>query len=164
DITTNKTAEIVSVKVVNITENSVEFVVLTKGDAESFSIRYKEKLDKGENSVQIKKGHKAVVKDLVPSGRYEFRFQIEPPSRVNRSSTPYYVTLLPGVPDVIFRNIKDGFVDVEWFRSIDDFSRDTIEEYELSYNTYSKYTKRKYCNRQEIEIRDSDESPRFRLP
>ncbi|GBO44893.1 hypothetical protein AVEN_72671-1 [Araneus ventricosus] len=29
---------------------------------------------------------------------------------------------------------------------------------------YTKYTKRKYCNRQKIRTRDFDESPRFRPP
>ncbi|GBN41841.1 hypothetical protein AVEN_196064-1 [Araneus ventricosus] len=28
--------------------------------------------------------------------------------------------------------------------------------------SYTKYTKRKYCNRQKIRTRDFDESPRFR--
>ncbi|GBN07929.1 hypothetical protein AVEN_135348-1 [Araneus ventricosus] len=30
--------------------------------------------------------------------------------------------------------------------------------------SYTKYTKRKYCNRQKIRTRDFDESPRFRPP
>ncbi|KAF8774869.1 Palladin like protein [Argiope bruennichi] len=58
NITTNETAQIDSVKVINITDNSVEFIVTTTGEPDSFYIRYKEKLDKEEKSVQIKRGEK----------------------------------------------------------------------------------------------------------
>ncbi|GBM85130.1 hypothetical protein AVEN_67792-1 [Araneus ventricosus] len=35
---------------------------------------------------------------------------------------------------------------------------------EFSTFLYTKYTKRKYCNRQKMRTRDFDESPRFKPP
>ncbi|GBN50752.1 hypothetical protein AVEN_145713-1 [Araneus ventricosus] len=45
-------------------------------------------------------------------------------------------------------------------------SRTVLQEERRSFFTfsYTKYTKRKYCNRQKIRTRDFDESPRFRPP
>ncbi|GBM80471.1 hypothetical protein AVEN_57307-1 [Araneus ventricosus] len=49
-------------------------------------------------------------------------------------------------------------------RSIQRESILVYEVYKEKVFSYTKYTKRKYCNRQKIRTRDFDESPRFRPP
>ncbi|GIY32355.1 uncharacterized protein CEXT_691591 [Caerostris extrusa] len=105
NITVDDTGSIDSVDILNITENSVTFLVKTSGDPRSFFIRYEEELDE-ESYEQIRKGDKAVVKGLVPSGKYQFKFQIDPPWRIKRDVKPLHITLLPAVPEVIFRSVQ----------------------------------------------------------
>ncbi|GIX74131.1 uncharacterized protein CEXT_563481 [Caerostris extrusa] len=124
----------------NITENSVTFLVKTSGDHRSFFIRYEE-LDE-ESYEQIRKGDKAVVKGLVPSGKYQFKFQIDPPWRIRRDVKPLQITLLPAVPEVIFRSVRDNQVEIEIYRSTDDIKRKTIDEHELTYNIVQMHSSR----------------------
>ncbi|GIY32361.1 uncharacterized protein CEXT_691641 [Caerostris extrusa] len=87
-------------------------------------------------------GDKAVVNGLVPSGKYQFKFQIDPPWRIRRDAKSFNITLLPAVPDVIFRSVRDNQVEIEIYRSIDDIKRKTIDEHELTYNIVEMYGSR----------------------
>ncbi|GIY26792.1 ig-like domain-containing protein [Caerostris darwini] len=62
NITVDDTGSIDSVDILNITENSVTFLVKTSGDPRSFFIRYQEELD-NESYKEIRKGDKAVVNE-----------------------------------------------------------------------------------------------------
>ncbi|GIY26788.1 uncharacterized protein CDAR_530141 [Caerostris darwini] len=141
NITVDDTGSIDSVDILNITENSVTFLVKTSGDPRSFFIRYEEKLDV-ERYEQIRKGDKAVVNGLVPSGKYQFKFQIDPPWRIRRDVKPLHITLLPAVPEVIFRSVRDNQVEIEIYRSTDDINRKTIDEHELTYNIVQMHSSR----------------------
>ncbi|GFT12053.1 uncharacterized protein NPIL_174521 [Nephila pilipes] len=139
NITKNETSTIDKVNILRVTEDSVEFAVETSGKPDSFYARYQEKLEKSETVKQFYKGEKVVVRNLTPGGLYTFQFQIESPNAIKLQSKMYNVTLLPRIPDVIFRSLKDGLLEIEWFRSIDDIRREAIDLYEISYNRVQQY-------------------------
>ncbi|GFR19991.1 uncharacterized protein TNCT_574932 [Trichonephila clavata] len=135
----NETGTIDNVEVLKVTDESVEFSVKISGEYDSFYASYKDKLDKNETVKEFKKGERVLVTNLTAGGLYEFQFQIESPLKIKLPSKSYNVTLLPRLPEVIFRSLSNGLVEIEWFQTFNEIFRGTIDYHELSYDRVQQY-------------------------
>jgi len=125
------------VEVINVTDSSVTFRITSIGDHNLFDVNFIEKAENVTHQLSYT-GATFTIDGLIPSGHYTFQFA----PKVGEESVwtkIYTVVLVPGVPDVIFRSLYDGVLSIEWFSSFDDFRRNTIHKYHLSYYSVQIY-------------------------
>ncbi|KAG8183514.1 hypothetical protein JTE90_003864 [Oedothorax gibbosus] len=139
-ITVNSDAEsenftIEDVHVLNVTDSSVQFLVRASKSIGSYNVKYFEKMDTASvKTLQLPNGVDILIEDLIPSGLYTFQFQVLSSEGVlSNWSEPIEVVLLPYSPEMIIRGLSDNTLRVGWSKKWNDFSRETIDGYLLSY-------------------------------
>jgi len=128
-----------SVEVINVTDTSATFLITSTGTNNEFNVKFIEKVE-NKTIQSTHSGNTFTIEELIPSGSYTFQFSPKVTAEEEIVWTNNYtVVLFPGVPDVIFRSLNGGVLNIEWFRKIDDFGRQTIDKYHLSYYTVQMY-------------------------